>query len=155
MSEETPILASAMGEKTSFKPGVLTHLKEIFEHLSHASRDENDVTKLAAGQVSAKEFRHSIQGQIQLSDNPDAHCMSPQHDFIGFDEFLTYMASPEADAMAPAKARDMLQPMSNYFVSSSHNTYATGNQLLSKASIEPYRNVCESMDDSGLVNTSD
>ncbi|KAI9669023.1 MAG: hypothetical protein M1831_000615 [Alyxoria varia] len=40
---------------------------------------------------------------------------------------LNYFSSPEADLVAPAYDNDLNWPLSSYFVSSSHNTYLTGN----------------------------
>ena len=58
----------------------------------------------------------------------------------GFDKFLDRTVAPEASAALPLKV-DTSHPISNYFISSSHNTYLTGNQLWSKASTDPYKEV--------------
>jgi hypothetical protein len=139
---EAPSSTSLDRTIDSFTPSVLAHLKEIFEKLSDDSKGEGDVAKRGMDNASAKAFLHSIQRQAQRDDKPDVYCPLLQHDIVGINEFLVYMASQEADAMAPPKARDLSQPISNYFISSSHNTYLTGNQLSSASSIEPYRNVC-------------
>lgn len=55
---------------------------------------------------------------------------------------LQYLSSDEADAMAPV-ALDASHPISDYFISSSHNTYLWGNQLYGKASTKAYQKVLE------------
>ncbi|KAI4856149.1 phosphoinositide phospholipase C, partial [Aureobasidium sp. EXF-8846] len=55
---------------------------------------------------------------------------------------LRYLGSDEANAMAPV-ALDASHPISDYFISSSHNTYLWGNQLYGKASTKAYQNVLE------------
>ena len=55
---------------------------------------------------------------------------------------LQYLGSDEADAMAPVTL-DASHPISDYFVSSSHNTYLWGNQLYGKASTKAYQKVLE------------
>ncbi|KAG9630836.1 PLC-like phosphodiesterase, partial [Aureobasidium melanogenum] len=58
------------------------------------------------------------------------------------DRLLQYLSSDEADAMAPV-ALDATHPISDYFISSSHNTYLWGNQLYGKASTKAYQKVLE------------
>lgn len=60
---------------------------------------------------------------------------------MDFGEFLQYMSSPAADAQAPALEEDLSLPLTDYFISSSHNTYLTGNQLSSDSSTKAYVDV--------------
>ncbi|KAL2156089.1 hypothetical protein VTH82DRAFT_834 [Thermothelomyces myriococcoides] len=58
-----------------------------------------------------------------------------------FNEFLCYMTSSTTNVVAPAHEEDLSWPLSSYFISSSHNTYLTGNQLSSDSSADAYKNV--------------
>ncbi|KAK5884683.1 hypothetical protein CesoFtcFv8_018481 [Champsocephalus esox] len=55
--------------------------------------------------------------------------------------FTMYMLSRENDVVNPDHARvyqDMSRPLAHYFISSSHNTYLTKDQVTSASSTEPY-----------------
>lgn len=62
---------------------------------------------------------------------------------LDFNDFLRYMTSDASDAVGPLRPieQDLSYPLSSYFISSSHNTYLTGNQLSSDASTDAYKNV--------------
>ncbi|PWY68345.1 phosphoinositide-specific phospholipase C [Aspergillus eucalypticola CBS 122712] len=55
--------------------------------------------------------------------------------------FYEYLASPEASAMRAATQMDLSAPITDYFISTSHNTYLTGNQLYSESKASAYTNV--------------
>jgi len=59
---------------------------------------------------------------------------------ISFDEYLRQLTSPDNDALKPL-VLDATHPISNYYISSSHNTYLSGNQLYGRASTAPYQHV--------------
>lgn len=55
--------------------------------------------------------------------------------------FLSYMTSDKSTAMAAPANNDLNYPLSSYFISSSHNTYLSGNQLYGEASVDAYETV--------------
>uniref|UniRef100_M4ARG8 Phosphoinositide phospholipase C n=1 Tax=Xiphophorus maculatus TaxID=8083 RepID=M4ARG8_XIPMA len=60
--------------------------------------------------------------------------------------FTNYMRSPAGDIFNPEHNQvnqDMTQPLTNYFIATSHNTYLTGDQLLSQSRVEMYAYVLQ------------
>ncbi|XP_045715577.1 1-phosphatidylinositol 4,5-bisphosphate phosphodiesterase eta-2 isoform X5 [Phyllostomus hastatus] len=60
---------------------------------------------------------------------------------LGIDGFTNYTRSPAGDIFNPEHHRvhqDMTRPLSHYFITSSHNTYLAGDQLLSQSRADMY-----------------
>lgn len=51
--------------------------------------------------------------------------------------FTSFLLSPDNSAFTDEKM-DMAQPLPDYFISSSHNTYLVGHQLVGESTIEGY-----------------
>lgn len=121
------------GEQRSIKtlnPVVLKHLQTLYnDHI-----DKNDKT-WHADQVAA--FLKYVQRDSE-AEIPKTLLEGPGLDL---NSFLNYMTSSLANIAAPPKEQDLSWPLSNYFISSSHNTYLTGNQLYSESSTDSYKNV--------------
>lgn len=62
---------------------------------------------------------------------------------LDFNDFLHYMTSDASNIIGPYRTsdQDLTYPLSSYFISSSHNTYLTGNQLYSESSTDAFKNV--------------
>ncbi|KAI7611051.1 hypothetical protein KC346_g8482, partial [Hortaea werneckii] len=61
-------------------------------------------------------------------------------DIGSFESFLNALADQDASAPLPLE-NETSHPISHYFISSSHNTYLTGNQLWSRSSTDAYKDV--------------
>uniref|UniRef100_A0A671FKY3 Phosphoinositide phospholipase C n=1 Tax=Rhinolophus ferrumequinum TaxID=59479 RepID=A0A671FKY3_RHIFE len=60
---------------------------------------------------------------------------------LGIDGFTNYTRSPAGDIFNPehhSVRQDMTQPLSHYFITSSHNTYLAGDQLMSQSRVDMY-----------------
>ncbi|KAI0836417.1 PLC-like phosphodiesterase [Hypoxylon sp. FL0890] len=114
------------------KPSTLQHLEQIYA--AHASPADKRWHK-----DSIIEFLHHSQAD-KVTDHSSAHIAA--RDELDFAGFLQYMTSSAADVLAPPpETQDMSWPLASYFISSSHNTYLTGNQLNSDSDADAYRNV--------------
>lgn len=82
----------------------------------------------------------------------DERASVPQNNNASFDDrfpagFTSFMRSPACDIFNPLHHevnQDMDQPLCNYFIASSHNTYLTGDQLLSHSKTDMYAWVLQS-----------
>ncbi|KAI0376453.1 PLC-like phosphodiesterase [Hypomontagnella monticulosa] len=114
------------------KSSVLKHLEHIYA--THASPTDKQWHK-----DSIVEFLHHSQADKVTEPSGDI----ATRDALDFAGFLSYMTSSAADALAPPVKtdQDLTWPLASYFISSSHNTYLTGNQLNSDSDADAYRNV--------------
>jgi hypothetical protein len=113
---------------------MLPHLRRIFE--SHAGADGK------WGKDQIKAFVHDIQ-RHEISGAAAAAAAGGllTLEELDFARFLSYMTSSESVIANAAKPTDLSWPLSSYFISSSHNTYLSGNQLSSDSTTETYTNV--------------
>ncbi|KAL2753362.1 hypothetical protein ACRALDRAFT_1072129 [Sodiomyces alcalophilus JCM 7366] len=115
---------------------VLPHLTRFFE--SHANKESG---KWHKEQITS--FLQTIQGHAGdlKPDFLPAQLAIASRDEIDLDGFLEYMTSPASALSSTPKEEDLSWPLHSYFISSSHNTYLTGNQLSSDSSTDAYKNV--------------
>ncbi|KAL6866901.1 phospholipase C [Trichoderma novae-zelandiae] len=121
----------------SFSTATLAHLKRLFE--SHATPGGKwtaeqirvFVQKVQGGDVSTE----ALARLLGLQDAAGAELE------LDLDGFLAFMASSHSSASLPIRGEDFSWPLASYFISSSHNTYLTGNQLSSDSTTGAYTNV--------------
>lgn len=78
-----------------------------------------------------------------LKETQDESIELPDQEEYKFQEFL-YIWYKSGTILKDPATLDLSKPISNYFISSSHNTYLDGNQLTSNSSTEAYKNVSRS-----------
>lgn len=68
-------------------------------------------------------------------------CAAKKQSAMSLDGFQIYLCSREGSVFNPEHRelhQDMNQPLSHYFISSSHNTYLLEDQLRGQSSLEAY-----------------
>ncbi|TSK38415.1 1-phosphatidylinositol 4,5-bisphosphate phosphodiesterase eta-1 [Bagarius yarrelli] len=78
---------------------------------------------------------------LDIIDKFEVSKENKQKGILGIEGFTNFMRSPACDVFNPQHNevnQDMDQPLCNYFIASSHNTYLTGDQLLSHSKTDMY-----------------
>ncbi|XP_060690142.1 1-phosphatidylinositol 4,5-bisphosphate phosphodiesterase eta-1 [Hemiscyllium ocellatum] len=99
------------------------------EELSQFLKSEQKMTNVTL------EYCMEIIRKFEVSEE------NKKQNVLGVEGFTNFMRSPAGDIFNPLHYdvnQDMDQPLCNYFIASSHNTYLTGDQLLSQSKVEMY-----------------
>ncbi|KAM6933695.1 1-phosphatidylinositol 4,5-bisphosphate phosphodiesterase eta-1 isoform 3-T3 [Xenentodon cancila] len=105
------------------------------EELANLLRNEQKMANVTS------EYAADIIDMFEVSDE------NKTRGVMGIDGFTSFMRSPTCDIFNPLHHvvnQDMDQPLCNYFIASSHNTYLTGDQLLSHSKTDMYAWVLQS-----------
>ncbi|XP_052438986.1 1-phosphatidylinositol 4,5-bisphosphate phosphodiesterase eta-1 isoform X1 [Carassius gibelio] len=102
--------------------------------------------------LTAEELGNFLRVEQKMSNVTPEYCLdiinkfevseeNKQNGVLGIEGFTNYMRSPVCDVFNPQHNevnQDMDQPLCNYYIASSHNTYLTGDQLLSNSKTDMY-----------------
>ncbi|KFP38683.1 1-phosphatidylinositol 4,5-bisphosphate phosphodiesterase eta-2, partial [Chlamydotis macqueenii] len=108
--------------------------------------------------LDTDDLRRFLETEQKMTNVTKEHCLEIISKFepclenkkegaLGIDGFTNYMRSPSGDIFNPDHYQvnqDMSYPLSHYFITSSHNTYLMGDQLMSQSRVDMYAWVLQS-----------
>ncbi|NXV99734.1 PLCH2 phosphodiesterase, partial [Fregetta grallaria] len=108
--------------------------------------------------LDTDDLRRFLEIEQKMTNVTKEHCLeiiskfepcleNKKEGVLGIDGFTNYMRSPSGDIFNPEHYQvnqDMSYPLSHYFITSSHNTYLMGDQLMSQSRVDMYAWVLQS-----------
>ncbi|KAI0897421.1 PLC-like phosphodiesterase [Annulohypoxylon nitens] len=128
----TPTVVHFQGGKKEvyLSAAIQRHLRKLYESLR---RGEPYVSRIA--------FANFLEG-VQGENNPSLEALTEErYNFEKFLEVWWLQFTLEAEKPVSLENKDLSKPISNYFISSSHNTYLSGNQWAGRSTADAYRRV--------------
>ncbi|XP_028616423.1 1-phosphatidylinositol 4,5-bisphosphate phosphodiesterase delta-4 [Grammomys surdaster] len=122
----------------------LTKRTEIEELFDNFSSDKQKLTLLEFVDFlreEQKEDNHAPDLALELIDRYEPSENGRLLHVLSKEGFLSYLCSADGNIFNPdclPLYQDMTQPLSHYYINSSHNTYLLGDQLCSQSSVEGY-----------------
>ncbi|XP_072888213.1 1-phosphatidylinositol 4,5-bisphosphate phosphodiesterase eta-2a isoform X5 [Hemitrygon akajei] len=103
-------------------------------------------------QMDTDDLKRFLEVEQKMNSVTKEHCLeiidkfepcleNQKRGVLGIDGFTNYMRSPAGDIFNPEHhkvTQDMTQPLCNYYIASSHNTYLMGDQLMSQSRVDMY-----------------
>ncbi|XP_078119282.1 1-phosphatidylinositol 4,5-bisphosphate phosphodiesterase delta-4-like [Sander vitreus] len=123
---------------------MLTQRKEVLKVFQDYSEDkENLLLEELETFLSMEQYEggQSYQLATMLINRYEPSESAKKQGIMSLDGFQSYLCSQEGSIFKPKHLdlhQDMTQPLSHYFISSSHNTYLLEDQLLGQSSLEAY-----------------
>ncbi|KAI4875064.1 hypothetical protein NFI96_033363, partial [Prochilodus magdalenae] len=116
--------------------------------LTYSHRKEHmDLNDLTRFMESEQKMVNASREYCQMIVNQFEPCPENRAQLVlGIDGFTNFMRSPAGDIFNPEHYQvnqEMTQPLTNYYIASSHNTYLTGDQLLSQSRVDMYAYVLQ------------
>ncbi|XP_050834141.1 1-phosphatidylinositol 4,5-bisphosphate phosphodiesterase eta-1 [Serinus canaria] len=107
--------------------------------------------------LTAEELAHFLRVEQKMNNVTPEYCLdiiqkfevseeNKKQNVLGIEGFTSFMRSPACEVSNPLHRQvhqDMQQPLCHYFIASSHNTYLSGDQLLSQSRAEMYARVLQ------------
>ncbi|XP_070999721.1 1-phosphatidylinositol 4,5-bisphosphate phosphodiesterase delta-4-like [Oncorhynchus clarkii lewisi] len=123
---------------------MLTEREDVWRVFQDYSRDGQILTLAELEDFlkqKQQEGERSLEHAQELIDRYEPSENAKKHGAMSIDGFQMYLVSPEGAILDPqllALHQDMSQPLSHYFICSSHNTYLMDDQLRGQSSQEAY-----------------
>jgi hypothetical protein len=116
---------------------------DVAAHQLYLSQPIQDHLRRVYDTLCDREPRLTYENFVSWLESTQGQLMEvPHKESYLFEEFLAVLYYNDGfEAVKEAMPKDLSKPISNYFISSSHNTYLSGNQLSSKSSVDSYKTV--------------
>ncbi|XP_051564765.1 1-phosphatidylinositol 4,5-bisphosphate phosphodiesterase delta-4-like isoform X2 [Myxocyprinus asiaticus] len=123
---------------------MLTQRNEVLELFQEYSSDGQSLSQCDLEEFLREEQLEgegSYEHALQLIEHYEPSDTARRNHSMSIDGFLMYLTSPEGSIFSTDRQglfQDMNQPLAQYYISSSHNTYLMEDQLKGPSSVEAY-----------------